>query len=115
MRKLLICCCGNRGHAPHLNRIVGVQLGSGRRAGPAPRAHPGPPSALSPGLALGQNLGLVQGGTQTAAIAAHALGPIPTGGSPALVPTAKNTAAGGARVLPLHRTGAVTLAAGAMT
>lgn len=57
-------------------------------------------------------LGLVQGGTQTAAIAAHALGPIPTGGSPALVPTAKNTAAGGARVLPLHRTGAVTLAAG---
>lgn len=57
-------------------------------------------------------LGLVQGGTQTAAIAAHALGPIPTGGSPALVPTAKNTAAGGARVLPLHQTGAVTLAAG---
>lgn len=59
MRKLLICCCGNRGHAPHLNRIVGVQLGSGRRAGPAPRAHPGPPSALSPGLALGQNLGML--------------------------------------------------------
>lgn len=57
-------------------------------------------------------LGLVQGGTQTAAIAAHALGPIPTGGSPALVPTAKNTAAGGARVLPLHQTDAVTLAAG---
>lgn len=59
MRKLLTCCCGNRGHAPHLNRIVGVQLGSGRRAGPAPRAQPGPPNAPSPDPTLGQNLGML--------------------------------------------------------
>lgn len=112
---LLTSCCGNRGHAPHLNRIVEVQLGSSQRAGPAPRAHPGPPSALSPDPALGQNLGLAQGGTQTAAIAVHALGPIPTGRSPALVRTAPSTAAGGARALPLCQTGGVTPAAGAMT
>lgn len=73
-------------------------------------SHPSVTSKLNSSTA--SFLGLVQGGTQTAAIAAHALGPIPTGGSPALVPTAKNTAAGGARVLPLHQTDAVTLAAG---
>ena len=56
--------------------------------------------------------GLVLGGTQTAVIAAHALGPIPTGGSPALVPTALSTAAGGARALLLCQTGTGTLAAG---
>lgn len=115
MRMLLTCCCGNRGHAPHLNRIVGVQLGLSRRAGPAPRAQPGPPNALSPDPTLGQNLGLVLGGTLTAVIAVHALGPTPAGGSPALVPTVQSTAARGARALPLCRTGAVTLAAGAMT
>lgn len=59
MRRLLTCCCGNRGHGPHLNRIVGVQLGSSRRAGPAPRVHPGPPNALSPDPALAQNLGML--------------------------------------------------------
>lgn len=102
------------GHAPHLNRIGGVQLGSSRRAGPAPQAQPGPPNALSPDPALGPNLGLVLGGAQTAAIAAHALGPIPTGGSPALVPTVPSTAARRARALRLCRAGAVTvtLAAG---
>lgn len=57
LRRLLTCCCGNRGHAPRLNRIVGVQLGSSRRAGPAPRAHPRPPNALSPDPALALNLG----------------------------------------------------------
>ncbi len=56
--------------------------------------------------------GLVLGGTQIAAIAVHALAPIPIGGNPALVPTALNTAAGGARALPLCQTGTVTLAAG---
>lgn len=94
---------------------MGFHLGPSQRAGQAPRVHPGPPNARSPDPTLGQNLGLVQGGTQTAAIAALALGLIPTGGSPALVLTALNTAAGGARVLPLCQTGAVTLAAGAMT
>ncbi len=59
MKSLLTCCCGNRGHAPQLNRTVGVQLGSSRRAGPAPRAHPGPPNTQSPDPALGQNLGMV--------------------------------------------------------
>lgn len=115
MRKLLTCCCGNRGLAPHLNRIVGVQLGSSRRAGPAPRAHPEHPNALSPDPTLGQNQGLVLGGTQTGAVAAHALGHIPTEGSLALVPTVLNTGAGGARAPPRCRTAAVTLAAGAMT
>lgn len=56
--------------------------------------------------------GLALDGTQTAAIAVHGLGPIPTGRSPALVPTAPNTAARGARAPPLCQTGAVTLAAG---
>lgn len=48
MRKMFTYCCGNRGHAPHLNRMEGLQLGSSRRAGPAPRAQPGSPSALGP-------------------------------------------------------------------
>lgn len=114
-RKLLTCCCGNRGLAPHLNRIVGVQLGTNRRAGPAPRAHPGPPNVPSPDPGLGQNLGLVLGGTQTAATAGHALGPIPTGGSPVRVPIVPNTAVRGARARPLCPAGVATLAAGAMT
>lgn len=63
-------------------------------------------------LLTGSFSGLALGSTQTAAIAVHALGPIPTGGSPALVPTALHITAGGARVLLLCRTGAVTLAAG---
>lgn len=58
-RKLLTYCCGNRGLAPHLNRIAGVQLGSSRRAGPAPRAHPEPPNALSLDPTLGQNQGML--------------------------------------------------------
>lgn len=58
MKKLITCCCGNRGHAPHLNRIVGVQFGSSRRAGLAPRAHPGPPNAPSPDPTLGLNPGM---------------------------------------------------------
>lgn len=56
--------------------------------------------------------GLVLGGIQTAAIAVHTLRPIPTGGSPAPLPTVQNAAGGGATVLLLRRTGAVTLAAG---
>lgn len=56
--------------------------------------------------------GLVLGGTQTGAVAAHALGHIPTEGSLALVPTVLNTGAGGARAPPRCRTAAVTLAAG---
>lgn len=114
-KTLLTCCCGNRGLAPHLNRIAGVQLGTNRRADPAPRAHPGPPNVPSPDPGLGQNLGLVLGGTQTAATADHALGPIPTGGSPVRAPIVPNTAGGGARALPLCPAGAATLAAGAMT
>lgn len=58
MKTLITCCCGNRGHAPHLNRIVRVQLGSSRRAGLTPRTHPGPPNAPSPDPALTQNLGM---------------------------------------------------------
>lgn len=59
MSKFLTCCCGNRDHSPHLNPIVGVQLGWSRRAGPAPLAHHGPPNALNPDPALGQNLGML--------------------------------------------------------
>lgn len=57
LKKFWTWCCGNRGHAPHLNRIMGVQHGWSRRAGPAPRAHQGPPNTLNPDPALGQNLG----------------------------------------------------------
>lgn len=56
--------------------------------------------------------GLVLGGTQTGAVAAHVLGPIPTEGSPALVPTVLNTGAGRARAPPQCPTAAVTLAVG---
>lgn len=56
--------------------------------------------------------GLVLGDTQTGAIAAHDLSPIPTEGSRALVPTALNTDAGGARAPPQCLTEAITLAAG---
>lgn len=112
---MLTYCYGNRGHAPHLNRIVGVQLGSSRRAGLALRAHPGSPNTPSPDHGLGQNPDLVLDGTQTAGTAVHALGPIPTGGSPVLVPTALNTGAGRARARPPCQTGAVTPAVGAMT
>lgn len=147
---MLTYCYGNRGHAPHLNRIVGVQLGSSRRAGLALRAHPGSPNTPSPDHGLGQNPGklgphpsqnthththtliilnvaifscveftttssfldLVLDGTQTAGTAIHALGPIPTGGSPVLVPTALNTGARRARARPPCQTGAVTPAVG---
>lgn len=147
---MLTYCYGNRRHAPHLNRIVGVQLGSSRRAGLALRAHPGSPNTPSPDHALSQNPGkicpfapafpkhththtliilnfaifssvefttssfldLVLDGTQTAGTAVHALGPIPTGGSLVLVPTALNTGAGRARARPLCQTGAVTPAVG---
>lgn len=115
MRKLLTYCCGDRGHAPRLNRIGGVRLGSSRRAGPAPRAQHGPPNVRGPDPAPGPDLGLNLGGTQTSAIAAHVLGHIPSGGSPAHVPTVPSTAARRARALLLIRTGAVTPAAGAMT
>ena len=56
--------------------------------------------------------GLVLGGTLTAVIAVHALGPIPTGGSPILVPTALNKGVGGARALRLARAAATRMAAG---
>lgn len=56
--------------------------------------------------------GLALGGTQTTAIAGHALGPVPAGGSPDHAPTALNTTAGRVRALLLHQTGAITLAAG---
>lgn len=55
---LMCCCCDNRTLAPHPNRIAGVQLGSGQRAGLAPRAHPRSPNALSSDPALVQNLGM---------------------------------------------------------
>lgn len=115
MRYLLTCCYGNRGHSPNLNRIVGAQFGSSQRAGPVPQASHEPPNTPSPDPTLGQNLDLVLGGTLINAVAIHALIPIPIGGSPALNLTALKIGAGGAIALHLCRTGATTLAAGAMT
>lgn len=56
--------------------------------------------------------GLILDGSQNAGISVQSLLPVPTGGSPSLLPTGEKQAGGGAPVLLLCCTGAVTLAAG---